>query len=156
MSQVKIDKVLVSILQRRLKSITEEMSIALARTTRSPILCEAKDFVTGLYDAKGKMLEQCENLPILAFSWRRCASTSGILRRRSARRRRDLPQRRVQPGQPEQRRGRFKPIFHGGELVAWAAQGASGRHRRRGPAAATTPTPPRSGRRAAHPAGQGL
>lgn len=68
MSDIKIDKVLVSILKRRLKSITQEMSIALARTTRSPILCEAKDFVTGLYDARGKMLEQCENLPILAFS----------------------------------------------------------------------------------------
>ncbi len=63
-----IDKILVSVLQRRFKSITEEMSIALARTTRSPILCEAKDFVTGLYDANGKMLEQTENLPILSFS----------------------------------------------------------------------------------------
>jgi N-methylhydantoinase B len=63
-----IDTVLVSILQRRLKSITEEMSIALALTTRSPILCEAQDFVTGLYDADGKMVEQTENLPILSFS----------------------------------------------------------------------------------------
>ena len=68
MSDVKIDKILVSVFQRRFKSITEEMSIALTRTTRSPILCEAKDFVTGLYDAKGKMLEQTENLPILSFS----------------------------------------------------------------------------------------
>jgi N-methylhydantoinase B len=65
---VKIDKVLVSVFQRRFKSITQEMSIALTRTTRSPILCEAKDFVTGLYDAQGKMLEQTENLPILSFS----------------------------------------------------------------------------------------
>ena len=65
---IKIDKVLVSILQKRFKSITEEMSIAMTMTTRSPILCEAKDFVTGLYDAKGKMLEQTENLPILSFS----------------------------------------------------------------------------------------
>ena len=65
---MKIDKILVSVLQRRFKSITEEMSIVLTRTTRSPILCEAKDFVTGLYDAKGKMLEQTENLPILSFS----------------------------------------------------------------------------------------
>ena len=63
-----IDKVLVSILRRRFKAITDEMSIALEKTTRSPILCEAKDFVTGLYDAQGKMLEQTENLPILAFS----------------------------------------------------------------------------------------
>ncbi len=65
---MKIDKILVSVFQRRFKSITEEMSIVLTRTTRSPILCEAKDFVTGLYDGKGKMLEQTENLPILSFS----------------------------------------------------------------------------------------
>jgi N-methylhydantoinase B len=68
MKHSRVDKILVSVFQRRFKSITEEMSIALTRTTRSPILCEAKDFVTGLYDAKGKMLEQTENLPILAFS----------------------------------------------------------------------------------------
>lgn len=63
-----IDKILVSIFQRAFKSITDEMSISLTKTTRSPILCEAKDFVTGLYDAKGQMLEQTENLPILSFS----------------------------------------------------------------------------------------
>jgi N-methylhydantoinase B len=68
MKDEKIDKILASVFQRRFKSITEEMSIALTKTTRSPILCEAKDFVTGLYDAKGKMLEQTENLPILSFS----------------------------------------------------------------------------------------
>ncbi len=63
-----IDKILVSIFQRAFKAITDEMSISLTMTTRSPILCEAKDFVTGLYDAKGQMLEQTENLPILSFS----------------------------------------------------------------------------------------
>ncbi len=65
---VKIDKILLSIFQRAFKSITDEMSISLTKTTRSPILCEAKDFVTGLYDAEGNMLEQTENLPILSFS----------------------------------------------------------------------------------------
>ncbi len=65
---VTIDKILLSIFQRTFKSITDEMSISLTKTTRSPILCEAKDFVTGLYDAKGRMLEQTENLPILSFS----------------------------------------------------------------------------------------
>jgi N-methylhydantoinase B len=64
----KIDKILASVFQRRFKSITEEMSIVMTKTTRSPILCEAKDFVTGLYDGRGKMLEQTENLPILSFS----------------------------------------------------------------------------------------
>lgn len=65
---MKVDKILISIFQRSFKSITDEMSISLTKTTRSPILCEAKDFVTGLYDAHGQMLEQTENLPILSFS----------------------------------------------------------------------------------------
>ena len=65
---MKIDKILLSIFQRSFKAITDEMSISLTKTTRSPILCEAKDFVTGLYDNKGQMLEQTENLPILSFS----------------------------------------------------------------------------------------
>jgi len=63
-----LDKILLSIFQRSFKAITDEMSISLTKTTRSPILCEAKDFVTGLYDADGRMLEQTENLPILSFS----------------------------------------------------------------------------------------
>ncbi len=63
-----IDPVLLSVFARSFKSITDEMSISLEKTTRSPILCEAKDFVTGLYDAEGRMLEQTENLPILSFS----------------------------------------------------------------------------------------
>lgn len=63
-----IDLMLVSVLQNRFKSITEEMGLTLLRTTRSPILNEARDFVTGLYNAKGKMLEQTEYIPILAFA----------------------------------------------------------------------------------------
>ncbi len=68
MSNADIDPVLVSIIGRALKAITDEMSNTLEKTTRSPILCEANDFVTGLYDAEGRMLEQTENLPILSFS----------------------------------------------------------------------------------------
>jgi len=63
-----VDPILLSVFARAFKSITDEMSICLQKTTRSPILCEAKDFVTGLYDAQGNMLEQTENLPILSFS----------------------------------------------------------------------------------------
>lgn len=65
---MEIDKILVSVMARAFKAITDEMSISLMKTTRSPILCEAKDFVTGLYDSEGRMLEQTENLPILSFS----------------------------------------------------------------------------------------
>ena len=46
-----IDPILLTVFARAFKSITDEMSISLQKTTRSPILCEAKDFVTGLYDA---------------------------------------------------------------------------------------------------------
>ena len=64
----KIDRILASVLQRRFKSITEEMGLTLLRTTRSPILNEARDFVTGLYDHRGRMLEQTEYIPVLAFA----------------------------------------------------------------------------------------
>jgi N-methylhydantoinase B len=63
-----VDPILLSVFARAFKSVTDEMSISLQKTTRSPILCEAKDFVTGLYDGSGNMLEQTENLPILSFS----------------------------------------------------------------------------------------
>ena len=58
----------VSILQRRLSSLTREMGLSLLHTARSPILAEARDFVTGLYDARGRMLEQTEYIPVLAFA----------------------------------------------------------------------------------------
>ena len=67
-SEAKTDRVLTSILQCRLKAVTEEMGYTLLRTSRSPILNEARDFVTGLYDAKGRMLEQAEYIPVLAFA----------------------------------------------------------------------------------------
>lgn len=63
-----IDPIFLSVLRRRFKSITEEMGLTLLRTTRSPILSEARDFVTGLYDARGDMLEQTEYIPVLAFA----------------------------------------------------------------------------------------
>ncbi|MGD9124234.1 MAG: hydantoinase B/oxoprolinase family protein [Desulfarculaceae bacterium] len=122
MSRIEIDKVLVSILQRRFKSITEEMSIALARTTRSPILCEAKDFVTGLYDAKGKMLEQCENLPILAFSLGPVCEYlveyfGDDLHDGDVIFHNDV----FSLGNQNNDVAAFKPIFYDGKLVAWAA-----------------------------------
>jgi len=63
-----IDPILLSVLRRRFKSITEEMGLTLLRTSRSPILSEARDFVTGLYNAQGEMLEQTEYIPVLAFA----------------------------------------------------------------------------------------
>jgi N-methylhydantoinase B len=117
-----IDRILVSILQKRLKSITEEMSIAMTRTTRSPILCEARDFVTGLYDATGDMLEQKENLPILAFSLQPVCKY--IIEYFGD----DIHEGDVifhndvfSMGNQNNDVAAYKPIFWQGELVAWAA-----------------------------------
>ncbi len=122
MSAVKIDRILLSILQRRFRSIAEEMSIALTMTTRSPILCEARDFVTGLYDAEGKMLEQKENLPILSFSlgpvceyivdyFRGEIYPGDVIFHNDV----------FSMGNQNNDVAAYKPIFHGEALVGWAA-----------------------------------
>ncbi|MCP3993718.1 MAG: hydantoinase B/oxoprolinase family protein [bacterium] len=118
----KIDKILAAIIGRALKAITDEMSATMEKTTRSPILCEAKDFVTGLYDAEGRMLEQTENLPILSFSLSPvCTHIAKKFRGE------------VYPGDvffhndvfsfgnQNNDVAVFKPIFHGDRLVAWSA-----------------------------------
>ena len=117
-----IDRILVSVLQRRFKFITEEMSIALTKTTRSPILCEAKDFVTGLYDSRGKMLEQTENLPILSFSLGPVCEyivdyfgdeiyPGDVIFHNDV----------FSMGNQNNDVAVYKPIFHGETLVGWAA-----------------------------------
>ncbi|MBZ0125029.1 MAG: hydantoinase B/oxoprolinase family protein, partial [Rhodocyclaceae bacterium] len=118
----KIDPILLSVYARTFKSITDEMSISMEQTTRSPILCEAKDYVTGLYDGDGNMLEQTENLPILAFS---LAPVCKYIK--------DYFGDDLHPGDVIFHNDVFslgnqnndvavyKPIFLGGKLVAWTA-----------------------------------
>jgi len=92
------------------------------KTTRSPILCEAKDYVTGLYDAEGRMLEQTENLPILAFSL--APVCKYIIKYYGD----DIHPGDVifhndvfSLGNQNNDVAVFKPIFVGDELVAWSA-----------------------------------
>ncbi|MDP6428201.1 MAG: hydantoinase B/oxoprolinase family protein [Rhodospirillales bacterium] len=117
-----IDPILLSVYARTFKSITDEMSISVQKTTRSPILCEAKDFVTGLYDGDGNMLEQTENLPILAFS---LAPVCKYIIEYFAD---DIHEGDVifhndvfSMGNQNNDVAVYKPIFHNGELVAWSA-----------------------------------
>jgi len=117
-----VDPVLVSIIARALKAITDEMSLCMEKTTRSPILCEAKDFVTGLYDAEGSMLEQTENLPILSFS------LGPVCRHLAERFRGEIYPGDVffhndvfSFGNQNNDVAAFKPIFHDGTLVGWSA-----------------------------------
>ena len=118
----KIDPILLSVYARTFKSITDEMSISMEQTARSPILCEAKDYVTGLYDGEGNMLEQTENLPILAFS---LAPVCKYIRQYFGD---DLHPGDVifhndvfSLGNQNNDVAVYKPIFHGGQLVAWTA-----------------------------------
>lgn len=120
--KAKTDPVQVAVLQRRLKSITEEMGLTLLRTTRSPILNEARDFVTGLYDARGRMLEQTEYIPVLAFALQpacenviRCFADD--LHPGDAILHNDV----FSGGNQNNDVAVFKPIFDGRRLVAWAA-----------------------------------
>jgi len=117
-----IDPILASVIQRRLKSITEEMGLTLLRTTRSPILNEARDFVTGLYDADGRMLEQTEYIPVLAFALqpacqRIIAYFGGDIHPGDVILHNDV----FSGGNQNNDVAVFKPVFHDGNLVAWAA-----------------------------------
>ena len=117
-----IDPILLSVYARAFKSIADEMSISVQQSTRSPILCEAKDFVTGLYDGEGNMLEQMENLPILAFSLAPvCKYIIDYFQD-------DVHEGDVffhndvfSMGNQNNDVAVYKPIFHEGELVAWSA-----------------------------------
>jgi len=117
-----IDPILLSVYARTFKSITDEMSISVEKTTRSPILCEAKDFVTGLYDAEGDMLEQTENLPILAFSLAPVCRYiieyfDGDIHDGDVIFHNDV----FSLGNQNNDVAVYKPIFFDGELVAWSA-----------------------------------
>lgn len=117
-----IDPILASVLQRRFKSITEEMGLTLLRTTRSPILNEARDFVTGIYNRQGKMLEQTEYIPVLAFA------IQPVCERILTYFGEDIHPGDVilhndvfTGGNQNADVAVFRPVFHGEELVAWAA-----------------------------------
>jgi N-methylhydantoinase B len=119
---IAIDPILVSVIQRRFKSITEEMGLTLLRTTRSPILNEARDFVTGLYDANGDMLEQTEYIPVLAFALQPCCKE--VIRFFGD----DIHPGDVilhndvfSGGNQNNDVAAFRPVFYGDTLVAWAA-----------------------------------
>ncbi len=61
------DPVLGAIIQRLITNAAREMGITLLRSTRSPVLFEARDFATGIFDAEGRVLEQHQYLPLMAF-----------------------------------------------------------------------------------------
>ncbi|MCY3410299.1 MAG: hydantoinase B/oxoprolinase family protein [Candidatus Heimdallarchaeota archaeon] len=59
-----MDPILVTILQNRLESIAEEMSIVLRKTAYSPNIKERADFSCAIFDAEARLLAQAEAIPV--------------------------------------------------------------------------------------------
>lgn len=62
----KYDPILVTVLTKKFKSITEQMALTMSRTTRSSVFSLALDFAAGVLNAKGEMLEQVMYIPCVA------------------------------------------------------------------------------------------
>jgi N-methylhydantoinase B len=62
-----VDPIAGAIVQRLITNAAREMGLTLMRSTRSPVLFEARDFSTGIFDAAGRVLEQHKYLPMHAF-----------------------------------------------------------------------------------------
>lgn len=56
-----------AIIQRLIIAAAREMGQTLMRATRSPVLFEAKDFATGIFDPRGRVVEYHQYLPLMAF-----------------------------------------------------------------------------------------
>lgn len=117
-----VDPILASVLQRRADAIAKEMATMLMRSSRSPIFNEIGDLVTVLFDAKGRALAQAEFAAIIAFGAQPpleyiidyfgddIVDGDVILHN-------DV----FTGGNQNADTGVYLPIFHEGELVAWAA-----------------------------------
>ncbi|HEY0438988.1 MAG TPA: hydantoinase B/oxoprolinase family protein [Xanthobacteraceae bacterium] len=117
-----IDAISISVFQRRLRTITEEMALTLLRTTRSPILREGRDCATGLYDRDGRMLEQTEYTALLGFAlmpslkfiisyYRDDVHPGDVILHNDV----------YSEGNQLADVGVYKPVFVGDELIGWAA-----------------------------------
>ncbi|MBI4317162.1 MAG: hydantoinase B/oxoprolinase family protein [Chloroflexi bacterium] len=118
----KVDPVLVSVLQRRLKSIAGEISQALLRASRSPLQNQARDMGSGLMDARGGMLEQDEFRALFCFAIPRgCQHVVRFYGDDVAPGDVILHNDVFAGGQQLSDTGIYIPIFDGEQLVAWAA-----------------------------------
>ena len=60
-----VDPIKVSVIDNRLDAISKEIGQTMMRTSRSPIFSEARDFVTGIFDEKLRLVAQTAYIPVL-------------------------------------------------------------------------------------------
>ncbi|MBW2368664.1 MAG: hydantoinase B/oxoprolinase family protein [Deltaproteobacteria bacterium] len=66
MAKDTLDPILRSVLANRFEAVCSEMGETMMRTSHSPIFSEARDFVTGIFDAEGRMIAQRPYIAVLA------------------------------------------------------------------------------------------
>src|ERR1044072_3650960 len=64
MTQRQDDPISVAVISNRLTAITREMGQIMLLTSRSPIFSESRDFVTAVFDARGRLIPQTSYIPV--------------------------------------------------------------------------------------------
>ncbi|MBI4317076.1 MAG: hydantoinase B/oxoprolinase family protein [Chloroflexi bacterium] len=64
----RLDPILFAVLSGRVKAIAEQMAVSVMYSARSPLLVEARDFAVGVYDADGLAIQQIAYMPQLGFA----------------------------------------------------------------------------------------
>ena len=65
---VAADRILTTLVQRRLEAISEETATTLLRTSRSALLSQAGDLGAAVLGPQGELLAGTEHVPVMAFS----------------------------------------------------------------------------------------
>ncbi|MEM7540870.1 MAG: hydantoinase B/oxoprolinase family protein [Pseudomonadota bacterium] len=63
-----VDPIKVAVIGNRLNAISKEIGLTMLRTSRSPIFSEARDFVTGIFDAQLRLVAQSAYIPVLMMA----------------------------------------------------------------------------------------
>lgn len=63
---MKVDPILVSVLDNRFNSICSEIGRTMLRTSRSPIFSEGRDFISAIFDRQGRLIAQKDYIPVLS------------------------------------------------------------------------------------------
>lgn len=69
--RIKIDPITLEVVVEALLSIVREMRVTIIRTAHSSVVCQGHDFSCCLFDTKGQLVAQSEDLPghVLPMSW---------------------------------------------------------------------------------------
>lgn len=117
---VQDDPIRRAVIANRMRAIGRRMGVVIERSAHSPLLVEGRDFSLSIYDQDGRLLEQTEYIPILGYATppavRKIAETyAGNVHEGDV----VLHNDPFAGGNQASDWKVAKPVFHGGEHVAW-------------------------------------